>query len=318
MLGRGALKRVEFQNSMSDFESPSFPPFSPTVFDLSDRTILSVTGEDRLRFLNGQLTQDLRPLRPERALPACVTNAKGRLQAVVWVAQTGAGALRVDSDPGLSEVLLARLNRYVVADDVVLEDFSGSLAMLHFVGQAPSEIAAFADLPAVQADRLGEAGWDVVFPLAEKEARLRVYGERLGGWEVWERYRIERGIPAWGAELGEETLPPEAGLERTHIDYHKGCYIGQEVISRLKSVGHVNRLLVRLRGGAEVALPAAGAEVFGTRGGEADLDGSSFVIGKITSVVRSLNGEVSALAYVKRNFLADEFEVQGVGRLRRI
>jgi folate-binding protein YgfZ len=56
--------------------------------------------------------------------------------------------------------------------------------------------------------------------------------------------RIEHGIPRWGRELGEETLPPEAGLDATHIDYHKGCYIGQEVISRLKSVGHVNRRLV--------------------------------------------------------------------------
>lgn len=303
---------------MSDVEPPSLSPCLPTVFDLSDRTILSVTGEDRLRFLNGQLTQDLRRLTSERAWPACVTNAKGRLQAVVWVAQSGGDALRVDTDPGLSEILLARLNRYVVADDVMVEDVSGSVALLHFVGQAPSEMAAFSDLAAVQADRLGEAGWDVIFPVAEKEARLRAYGKRLGGWEVWERYRIERGIPAWGRELGEETLPPEAGLERTHIDYHKGCYIGQEVISRLKSVGHVNRVLVRLKGGAEAGLPAVGAAVLGALDGGTNLEGGAAVIGKITSVVRSLNGEVSALAYVKRSFLADVFEVQEVGRFRRV
>jgi folate-binding protein YgfZ len=58
-----------------------------------------------------------------------------------------------------------------------------------------------------------------------------------------ENLRIERGIPRWGGELDENTLPPEAGLDRTHIDYHKGCYIGQEVISRIKSIGHVNRRL---------------------------------------------------------------------------
>jgi folate-binding protein YgfZ len=60
---------------------------------------------------------------------------------------------------------------------------------------------------------------------------------------VVEVLRIERGIPKWGAELTEETLPPEAGLDRTHIDYDRGCYPGQEVISRLKSIGRVNRLL---------------------------------------------------------------------------
>jgi folate-binding protein YgfZ len=61
--------------------------------------------------------------------------------------------------------------------------------------------------------------------------------------ELLELLRIEAGIPRWGRELTAETLPPEAGLDRTHIDYHKGCYIGQEVISRVKSVGHVNRHL---------------------------------------------------------------------------
>ena len=60
---------------------------------------------------------------------------------------------------------------------------------------------------------------------------------------VVEILRIERGIPKWGAELTEETLPPEAGLDRTAIDYDRGCYPGQEVISRLKSIGRVNRLL---------------------------------------------------------------------------
>jgi len=61
--------------------------------------------------------------------------------------------------------------------------------------------------------------------------------------DLVEVLRVERGIPKWGAELTEEILPPEAGLDRTHIDYDRGCYPGQEVISRLKSIGRVNRLL---------------------------------------------------------------------------
>ena len=79
----------------------------------------------------------------------------------------------------------------------------------------------------------------------------------MAGEDIAETLRIEAGVPRWGAELNEDTLPPEAGLDRAAIDYHKGCYIGQEVISRIKSVGHVNRSLT---GFASAAPLAAGME----------------------------------------------------------
>lgn len=319
------------------------------VFDLSGRTRLLFSGADRLRYLNGQLTQDLRRLSPGRALPACVTSAKGRLQAEVWVSLEGGadGPVALDAAPELREVLAARLERYIVADDVVLEDHTGREGLLHCIGftqgqaassertsasfQAPAGTAldstldstigatiganagkpvdatggvrgraqefpaVLREFPRVATARLGGEGWDVRVPLDRLAAVKLELGGLLATDAEWEALRISRGIPVWGAELDENTLPPEAGLERTHIDYHKGCYIGQEVISRLKSVGHVNRRLCRLWGfGPET--PASGAVFFTETGAEA---------GVLTSVAGSGAEGFLALGYLKRTHAAE-------------
>ena len=112
--------------------------------------------------------------------------------------------------------------------------------------------------------------------------------------------RIEHGVPHWGRELDENTLPHEAGLDRTHIDFHKGCYIGQEVISRLRSVGHVNR---ELRGFVSaVGIPlAAGARIFSSADPARDL-------GRLTSAAFSfaLDRHI-ALGYLRRDAVGVEF-----------
>ena len=327
------------------------------MFDLSDRTRLVFSGADRLRYLNGQLTQDLKKLVVGRALPGCVTSAKGRLQADVWVSfaasaggvsgfsvssgaasegrdktgaafgSAGAGeGIIVDAAPELREVLAERLERYIVADDVVLEDITGGEALLHCIGfdgedasgKAVSGGVAFERLPEILREfprvasaRLGVDGWDVVVPLDRLEAVKQALGGSLGTQADWERIRILRGIPAWGAELDENTLPPEAGLERTHIDYHKGCYIGQEVISRLKSVGHVNRTLHRFlgRGAGPETLPKRGT-AFSTEGGEE--------AGVLTSVAPTEGADFLALGYIKRGREAERFITAGGAYLERL
>lgn len=300
---------------------PSFHLPACAIFDLSGRTRLLFSGADRVRYLNGQVTQDLKKLRPGHALPACVTSAKGRLQADVWVAFSGDehGPVSVDAAPELREALAARLERYIVADDVVMEDVTDNGHLLHCVGFAapgPGKADQSAEVvgtettaavprlpglldgfPRVAASRLGEQGWDVLVPLGELATIQQELGDLFESGEDWEKRRILRGIPAWGKELDENTLPPEAGLERTHIDYHKGCYIGQEVISRLKSVGHVNRTLHLLSGIGE-ALPAAGAIFFTEAGAEA---------GSLTSVTRLGPEAFLALGYVKRACQAGHF-----------
>jgi folate-binding protein YgfZ len=291
------------------------------------------SGADRLRYLNGQLTQDLKKLVPGRALPACVTSAKGRLQADVWVAFTddSQGPVAVDAAPELREALAARLDRYIVADDVALEDATGGEALLHCVGFAAPESVegatgdagsagaegapraglgesgglpeALSGFPRIAAARLGQDGWDIWVPSAAVDSLKSALGELLASEGDWERRRILQGIPEWGKELDENTLPPEAGLERTHIDYHKGCYIGQEVISRLKSVGHVNRTLRRFVGRAPES-PAPGAVFLSEAGAEA---------GVLTSVAKLEDGAFVALGYVKRSHEAERvFTVHGV------
>jgi len=118
--------------------------------------------------------------------------------------------------------------------------------------------------------------------------------------ELLELVRIEHGVPRWGRELDETTLPPEAGLDRTHVDFHKGCYIGQEVISRLKSVGHVNR---ELRGfvSTDGTPLTAGARIFSAADPARDL-------GRLTSAAFSFSlDRPIALGYLRRDAVGGEF-----------
>lgn len=204
--------------------------------DLGDKPgALEFSGPDAVRFLNGQITQDVRKVMGTGlVLPSCVTDAKGRLQFRVWIAE-GCGGVLVICREGMTEDLETRLTRYLIADDVEVRDVSDKF-------------------------RIG----DFAIP------------------EMDEAERIAKGIPKWGAELKEGMLPPEAGLDATDISYHKGCYIGQEVISRIKSAGKVNRRLTKF--------------AFETEG----------IIGEITDTEGKPCGEVTSvsglhgLGYLKR------------------
>ncbi len=262
------------------------------IADLSDRLKLRFTGADRVRFLNGQVTADVRKLTAGAALPACVTTAKGKLCGDVLIHSAGE-ALFVDADAALRETLPARFERYIIADDVTLEDMTDNVRLIHLVG-ATLEPANFSERSL--ANRFGAPGLDLFLATERFE---ETWEQLAAGRVVFdesfaELLRIEAGIPRWGRELGEDTLPPEAGLDRTHIDYHKGCYIGQEVISRIKSVGHVNRELTGFIATSGGAL-TAGAALFATR------DAGARSIGRLTSAAWSFTLEKPiALGYLKR------------------
>ena len=197
---------------------------------------LEFSGPDAVRFLNGQITQDVRKVMGTGlVLPSCVTDAKGKLQFRVWIAE-GYGGVLVICREGMTADLEARLTRYLIADDVEVRDVSDNFRI-----------------------------------------------EDFGLAEMDEAERIAAGIPKWGAELKEGMLPPEAGLDATDISYNKGRYIGQEVISRIKSAGKVNRLLTKFVFESE-----------GKTGEIADIDGK--VCGEVTSV----SGQ-HGLGYLKRN-----------------
>jgi len=217
---------------------------------LPGRTILRLQGGDRHRFLNGQCTQDVQELPEGETRYACAVSAKGKLSGDFFVRSAG-DSLWLDAEPELQEPLTARLDRYIIADDVELIDETGAYAMFHLVPPMalPEE---WADAVHSRNDRLGRLGIDLLVEASRAEETARILGEN--GIEIQEPLaelsRILAGYARWGRELNESTLPPEALLEERAISYHKGCYTGQEVISRIRSIGRVNRTLVGLEGPA--------------------------------------------------------------------
>jgi folate-binding protein YgfZ len=192
----------------------------------------------------------------------------------------------------LRDFLPLRLGKYIISEDVTLDDVTEETTQYHFLGDCP-ELPQ--DCRKVAASRLGEPGWDVWGP-AHLQETLGVLAPILS-LEETEQRRIEHGIPAWDAELARDILPPEAGLETWTVDYHKGCYIGQEVISRLKSVGKVNRKLVQLGN-----LAGPGPEVGWLIYPEAD---PTKACGEVTSAIYHGKLEkVVALGYVRREHLS--------------
>ena len=271
----------------------SFQPGPATFLDLTARAKFRVTGTDRFRFLNGQITNDLRRARETAAIEACVLNAKGKMNGHLFVSAEG-DSFSVDAEPELRETLRARLERYIIADDVQIEDVTDQFSLFHLLS---AKSPAPEHGRSVSVRRFAEQGWDIRGDAARHDA----VGEQLssvfrfldsGAAEIM---RIEQGIPRWGRELTEEIIPIEANLEQRAIDYEKGCYIGQEVISRMKMSGQTNKRLcglislddIPLQPGMKLAAPSsAGREV-----------------GWITSVTRSGRiGKEIALGYVKRGF----------------
>lgn len=261
--------------------------------DLSGRAKLRVTGADRFRFINGQITNDLRKANETAAIEACVLNAKGKLNAQISIAALGEAFL-IDAESELRETLRARLERYVIADDVQIEDVTDEFSLFHVFAEDPLVLESGR---IVSARRFATTGWDIW----SDSARHDTVRHELASAYLFidsaaaDVMRIEQGLPRWGRELTDEIIPIEANLEQRTIDYEKGCYIGQEVISRIKMSGQTNKRLcglislnnIPLQPGMKLVAPSAS-------GKEA---------GWITSATRSPRlGKEIALGYVKRGF----------------
>jgi folate-binding protein YgfZ len=262
--------------------------------ELSACAKLRVTGADRFRFLNGQITNDLRKASETVAIEACVLNAKGRLNAHIFVGTSGESLL-IDGEPELRETLPARLERYVIADDVQIEDVTDEFSLFHVVTE--EQPPPYFGRRIVSALRFAATGWDVWSDSASHDAVRHEFASACPFIDsaAANVMRIEQGLPRWGCELTDEIIPIEANLEQRTIDYQKGCYIGQEVISRIKMSGQTNKRLcglvslnnTPLKPGLKLVAPSAS-------GKEA---------GWITSAARSQRlGKEIALGYVKRGF----------------
>jgi folate-binding protein YgfZ len=239
------------------------------IADLS-RTRLRVSGADRVAFLQGQCTNDVNKLAVGQGCYAAFLNAKGKMR--------GEGHIICLPDAFLletSEGLRPSLEKFVITEDVVIEDVSATLGEWLIAGSAP------VPLPADAVTFLHPLGTGVISatPLVPT---LSV--------EELEMLRMEAAVPLWGVDMDENTIPNEAGLEGCAISYDKGCYIGQETIARIKTYGHVNRHLVQLKlaGGA---VPARGTRILA---GDKE-------VGTVTSAVRSARFAAPvALGYVRR------------------
>jgi folate-binding protein YgfZ len=239
--------------------------------------------------------------------------------------------LLLDFEPGLTTTVSERLEKYVVSEDVQLTDVRPVYGLLSIQGpkagsvieateefaQIPQTPIAFATIPAPEGDiylinrsRFGTGGYDLFLPLAA----MPRFAERLlsapatpCGWQAAETVRIEAGIPRYGLDMDESNLPLEAGLESSAISFNKGCYIGQEVVSRIKTYSEVAKALrgLRLPDGL-TALPQKGEKLY-ANGKE---------VGYITSSAWSprLKGNI-AIGYVRKetNQIGAELVFQASG-----
>ncbi len=264
-------------NLLQKIKSPA-PAWLP-----GPRTLLRLSGADRLRFLNGQVTQDLKKLIPGSAIRSAIITSKGRLEADLHIAATP-DSLLIETDLSLRESIRSRIEKFIVADDVTVEDISSSYTLAHFPTLTSPPSHTPADALYFLCPRFREPGIDLWIPSTSS------WKPAASPLPDWEPLRIARGLPLWGVDVGPDTLPPEAGFESDAISSTKGCYIGQEVISRLRSVGHVNRHLCVL--GTSDTAPKRMGECTTSDG---------LVVGKMSSLASDVNlPGLVALAMIKR------------------
>ncbi|HVV73741.1 MAG TPA: glycine cleavage T C-terminal barrel domain-containing protein, partial [Verrucomicrobiae bacterium] len=289
------------------------------MLDLGFRGRLCLTGNDRIRFLHGQVTNDIKRLSVGEGCYAALVTAKGRLESDLNVYRLEDEIL-LDFEPGLTEPVTKRLEKYIVADDVQIVDVGALYGLLTVQGPAAAETVrdlgftpeaptllfrfvkicdpTLGELYVVNRPRLGTDGFDLFVPsdaLAAMAERLlrstRSHNGTVCGWSAFELARIEAGVPRFGADMDETNFPQECGIEASAVSYTKGCYIGQEVLNRIHTMGHVNRELVGLQiSGDATTLPAKGDKLF-QQGKE---------VGFVTSAVHSPSFANIALGQVRR------------------
>jgi len=197
---------------------------------LQDRAIFRISGPDRVRFLNGQVTNDVSGHLDRESVAACLCSIKGKVEALVWISAEEDFFL-LDGELEQRDFLQSRLERYLIADDCEILDETDNLRLVHhFLPNAQGVVSL----------RLLSPGRDLFLGQGESvpfEPNLEIKKEEYEEWTTLS------GIPRSGYEITGDEFPAELGLERRAVNFHKGCYLGQEIISRIQSVGKVKRRL---------------------------------------------------------------------------
>lgn len=237
---------------------------SPAVFWWKPAAWLRASGPDAASFLQGQFTNDLARLQPGEAVYGLWLNLKGKVLADSFVIRGAAGDdFWIGSYFSPAAVIRERLEGNLIADEVVIEDQTEGWMGLTRLGAEVAASDGVVGSVVFVGRRSREAAVETVFPLARlEEMRARWAGVPELDEAAMTRRRIEAAIPAVPVDVGPADLPNEAGLETDAISYTKGCYLGQEVMARLKSMGRVRRRLLRVAGRSET-LPPLPASLFG-------------------------------------------------------
>ena len=289
---------------------------SAGLLDRSHRALLRFTGPDRVSFLQGMLSNDVRALKVYDGQAATILTQQGKIVADVRVL-CAMNSIYLDFWDSLKDKILAHLKRYLVADEVEISDpndqwkiFSlqgpcgqNILGGLFGRGELPAKlnqhaILQFDNAPVcvVRADHTGFNGFDLVVQnaqLLDLAERLTKLGAVWIGASTENILRVEAGIPLYGVDFSEDNLLLEVGLEHAY-SYTKGCYLGQEVVERIRSRGHVNRKLCGLL--CDGAIPASAND---------KILAGDHEVGRITSAVASLAlNRPIALAYLHKDICA--------------
>jgi aminomethyltransferase len=280
-----------------------------------DRTLLSLTGRDRTRWLNGMVSNNIRDLTPCNGVYAFVLTPQGHIQADVYAFNRGESLL-VESERAQSETLLRIFRKYIIMDKVEIEELSEKFAVFGIAGPKTGQVLAslglnkdlgtlqFADvnwngitLTLVREDNPRFPNYELWVPAEQAGTAWDALGQ-AGAVEVHEQtletFRIVCGIPRVGQDTREKTLPQETGQERA-LNFNKGCYIGQEIVERIRARGALHRAFV----GFEVEGPAPDV---GTK-----IQSEGKDAGEITSVAAEpLKGKRLALGYLRKEFMSPD------------
>ena len=280
---------------------------SAIAFDMSDFGRLRVTGEDATDLLDRLSTNDFRLLEPGRGIGTVLTTNKGRIIDLLRILQREEYLLMITS-PGTVERVVEWIEFYTFAEDITVEDITGSTSQWLVVGDGASEAIMGAgfdthdlddELSHVTADgnstvvRTSFGDVPAFEVIAPAEDGTPAFGVEVLDKTGLAQLRVEQGVPAYPNEMNEDRNPLES-LLKPHINFNKGCYIGQEVVARLNTYDRVQRFLCQLIMDDNQSVDT-GATVI--------VDGDE--VGEITTSAPGL-----ALAYLRKRFYEDGLRVE--------
>jgi folate-binding protein YgfZ len=312
---RGDIPALSFEDTRGEFHALLS---SCGVYDLSSRAKIAVTGGDRVRWLNGMVSNNIRDLAAGHGVYAFLLNAQGRIQADLYAYQRGESLL-VDVEAAQRDKILELFDRYIIADDVELPDISGKMSALGLTGPNARSIIERAGVavPGLAHLQFADVTW------RQKPITVVRSGEEVGeSWQIWSSpehigelwdelvksgtrpigtaalnlYRIARGIPQFGVDIRDRDLPQETGQSRA-LNFTKGCYLGQEIVERIRSRGAVHRQFTAFH--VEGALPEPGAKIVAEEKEVGEITSSAIL--PLPSADRPV-----ALGYLRREAIAKE------------